>query len=173
MDRISVEEYKYFLVDKYNWEYDNNEAQRQKRLALLNSRYSHEYLEQIIIGTYDFANKIIEMYENNYYGYIKLPLENEPQITHIDLSLMGGWKSDIVVRDSLNNFYSVRLLKKIFGERFYIKTCEIEIDEELDEDDDISILSEIPSYYLYIQCKKEIIDNVKNEKVLRITKKNC
>lgn len=170
MDRISVEEYKFFLVDKYDWEYDNNEAQRQKRLALLNSKYSREYLEEIIVGTYDFANKIIEMYDDNCHGYIKLPLECEPNVTHIDLNLMGGWKSDIIVMDSLNNFYSVRLLKKIFGNGFHITPNMIEVDEELYEDDDFSILGEIPSYYLYIQCKREIIDSVKNEKVFRITK---
>jgi len=171
MDKFSLEEYKYYLVNSYKHECDNNEILRQKRFSLLNNKYGNEYLENIIIGTYNFVNKIIEISGNYYYGYIKIPLENEPDITYIDLNLTGGWKSDTIVRDSENNFYSIDLLKKIFGYSFSIEPCKIEITEEYHEYGDFSILSEIPTYYLYIQCKKEIIDNVKDEKILRITKK--
>lgn len=158
---INLEEYKDYLVDKYRHECDNNETQRQKRLSLLNSKYKNEYLENIIISTYNFANKIIEMSENNYYGYIEIPLESEPNITYIELNLTGAWMSDTIVRDSKNNFYSIGLLMKIFGNFFLINPCKVEINEEIDEDDDFLIVSEIPSYYLYIQCKKEIIENAK------------
>jgi len=171
MDRINIEEYKFYLINKYRYECDNNEIQREKRLSLLNKLYKDEYLESIIIGTYNFANKIIEMSENNYNGYIEIPLENEPKIIDIFLNLTGGWMSDTIVSDSENNFYSIGLLKQIFGKFFYIEPNRVEFTEELDEDDDFSILSEIPSYYLYIQCKKEVIDNAKKTKVLRITKK--
>lgn len=173
MDKISLNEYKNYLVNKYIHECDNNETERTKRESILNTNYKDEFLESIIIGTYDLVAKIIEMSENDYYGYIKLPLECEPNMIHINLNLTGGWVSDIVVKDSLNNFYSIGLLKEVFGDFFTIEPDWIEMTEEYDEiDDDISILSEIPSYYLYIQCKKEIIDNVKNDKVLAITKKN-
>ena len=168
MDKITLEEYKNYLVNKYVYEYDNNEKKRQKRLSILNRNYNDEYLEKIIIGTYNFVNKIIEIYENNPHEYIEIPLEREPKITYIDLFLMGGWKSDTIVSDSENNFYSIYILKEIFGEFFYIEPCKIEIEEELYEDDEFSILSEIPSYYLYIQLKKENIENAKT-KVLRIT----
>lgn len=170
MYKINLEEYKCYLVNKYNHECDNNEKQRQKRISLLNNKYKNEYLENIIVGTYNFINKIIEISENNYYGYIEIPLETEPEIIYIDLDLTGGWKSDTIVSDSENNFYSVSLLKKIFGQFFSIEPCKIEFHEEIDEDDDFLILSEIPNYYLYIQCKKEIIDNARKTKVLRITK---
>lgn len=168
MNKITLEEYKNYLVNKYVYEYDNNETKRQKRISILNRNYNDEYLEKIIIGTYNFVNKIIEIYENNPNGYIEIPLKREPKITYIDLFLMGGWKSDTIVSDSENNFYSISILKKIFGEFFYIEPCKIEIEEELYEDDEFSILSEIPSYYLYIQFKKESIENAKT-KVLRIT----
>lgn len=87
--------------------------------------------------------------------------------------------SDMVVNDSDNNFYSISLLKKIFGPFFHIEPCKIQFSEEVNGDDDFSIISEIPSYYLYIQCKKEAIDNVRDYflksesemKILRITKK--
>ena len=78
--------------------------------------------------------------------------------------------SDTIINDSENNFYSIDLLRNIFGYSFIIEPCKTEITEELDGDDEFLILSEIPSYYLYIQCKKEIIDNAKT-KVLQITKK--
>lgn len=172
MEKICLEEYKYYLVNKYKHECDNTEMERKKRISILNINYKNEFLENIINGTYDFVNRIIEMSENNYHGYIKLPLECEPNIMGINLNLTGGWMSDTIVRDSLNNFYSVGLLNKIFGSFFAIEPCMIETYEEYDNiDDELSILSEIPSYYLYIQCKKEIIDNVKNDKILAITKK--
>jgi len=77
--------------------------------------------------------------------------------------------SDIVVRDSDNNFYSIGLLKKIFGNLFPIELCKIEFIEELDGDDEFLILSQIPCYSLYIPCEKEAIDKIKKSKVLRIT----
>ena len=166
MYKIDLEEYKSYLVNKYRYEYDNNENQRQKRLLLLNNNYSDEYLESIITGTYIFASKIIELAENNYYGYIEVSLEREPEIKYIDLNLIGGWKSDTIVSDSRNNFYSINLLKKIFGEFFSIEPCKITFDVEVETIGEITILSKIPSYYLYIQCKKGIIDNVK-KKILK------
>ena len=168
---FSLEEYKEYLVSKYMAEYDNNEIQRQKRWELLNRKYSDEYLESILEGTSSFIKKIIELSNNNYCGYIEIPLEYEPSITYIDLNLMGGWSSYKIVKDSNNNFYSIGLLKKVFGGLFIIDPCKVGLDEELDEDEKISILSEIPSYSLYIQCEKEIIDSVKETKVLKITKK--
>ena len=168
---FSLEEYKEYLVSKYSAEYDNNEIQRQKRWELLNSKYSDEYLESILDGTRSFIKKIIELSDNNYYGYIEIPLECEPDITYIDLNLMGGWASDKIVKDSNNNFYSIGLLKKVFGGLFIIVPCKVGLDEELDEDEEFSILSEVPSYSLYIQCEKEIIDSVRGTKVLKITKK--
>lgn len=171
MDKISLEEYKYYLVTKYRYACDNNEVQRQKRASLLNSQYNNEYLDSIIEGTYNLVNKIIKMSESNNYSFIEIALEHEPKIKYIDLNLTGGWWSDIVVSDSDNNFYSIGLLKKIFGPLFGIDPCKVEFTDQWDEDDDFSILSQIPSYSLYIQYQKEIIENLKNEKVLRITKK--
>lgn len=168
MDKIDLEQYKNYLLNCYKHEYDNNENKRQERIQLLNNKYKDEYLESIIVGTYNFVNKIIDISENNYNGYIKIPLYTEPDIIYIDLDLAGGWMSDTIVSDSENNFYSVSLLKKIFGERFHIEPCQIDFTREINEEEDFSIVSEIPSYYLYIQCKKEIIDNARKAKVLRI-----
>jgi len=170
MEQINIEEYKSYLVNKYKHECDNIETQRIKRMYLLNNKYNNEYLEKIILGTYKFIKKIIEIAENDYFGYIKIPLETEPNIKYIDLNLTGAWMSDIIVSDSDNNFYSVGLLKKIFSDFIYIEPCKIEIDDEMDEYNDFSILSEIPSYYLYIQCRKEIVEEVKKSKALKITK---
>lgn len=167
---IGLEEYKTYLIDAYKHECDNIESERLKRTAILEKKYSNEYLESIIEGTYNFINKIIEISQTNYNGYIKIPLEEEPNIKYIDLNLTGGWMSDTIVNDSDNNFYSIGLLKKVFGEFFSIEPCEIEYNEEIEGDEDFLVVSEIPSYYLYIQCKKEIIEEVNEEKVLRITK---
>lgn len=169
MERISLEEYKSFLVNKYVYEYDNNESRRQKREVLLNKQYPSEYLESIITGTYAFVDKIIEMAENNYHGYVEIPLDYEPMITHISLNLIGGWASDTIVSDSENNIYSISLLKKVFGPKFYIEPCKVEITESLDEADDFAILSEIPAYFSYIECSKEVLESVK-ERVKVLTK---
>ena len=171
MEKITLKEYKDYLIDKYVYEMDNLESRRLMRVNLLNSNYNDEYLERVIIGTYNFIDKIIKISENNYYGSITIPLDMEPMIMDINLNVIGGFISDTVVRDSNNNFYSIGLLKKVFGSFFYIEPCRIDFYEEIDEDDDFCIVSEIPTYYLYIQCEKEIIDSVKNEKVLKMVKK--
>lgn len=171
MEKITLKEYKDYLIDKYVYEMDNLESRRLMRVNLLNSNYNDEYLERVIIGTYNFIDKIIKISENNYYGSITIPLDMEPMIMDINLNVVGGFISDTVVSDSDNNFYSIGLLKKIFGSFFYIEPCRIDFYEEIDEDDDFCIVSEIPTYYLYIQCEKEIIDSVKNEKVLKMVKK--
>lgn len=167
MEQITLEQYKNYLVSRYSWECDNTEQGRINRMSLLNNRYTDEYLENIITGTYNFANKIIKKYENTCMNYINIPLEKEPNIVYIDLNLRGGWWSDIIVNDSDNNFYSVELVKEIFGPYFSIEPDKIEFYDEIDEDDDLCIVSEIPNYYLYIQCKKEIIEEVKKRQKLK------
>lgn len=162
MKQITLNEYKFYLVSKYKYNCDNTEEKIIQRKNLLNYKYKNEFLESVIIGTYNFVNKILEISTNNYPGYIRIPLETEPDITYINLDLSGGWKSDTIVKDN-NNFYSIGLLEKIFGQYFSIEPCEVELTEDIDENDDFTIVSEIPSYYLYIQCKKEIIDNVRNQ----------
>ena len=163
MEQITLEQYKKYLVSRYNWECDNTEQGRLKRMSLLNHRYTDEYLKNIVIGTYNFVNKIIEKYEKIYWNSITIPLEKEPNIGHIELNLSGGWWSDTIVSDSDNNFYSIGLVEKIFGPHFIIEPNRIEFYEEIDEDDDLCIVSEIPTYYLYIQCKKDIIKEVKTK----------
>lgn len=178
MVSISLEQYKDYLINSYKHEYDNTEYQITKRKKILKNKYKDDYLESIVLGTYQLVNKILEISDDNYHGYINIPLEKKPDITYINLDLCGGWMSDTIIDDSDNNFYSINLLKKIFGPFFSIEPCKIELTEEVDSDDDIVIMSEIPSYYLYIQCKKEVLDNAKNyflksessTKILRITK---
>ena len=168
MEQINLEQYKKYLVSKYSWECDNTEQERLKRMTLLNHRYTDEYLENIIIGTYNFVNKIIEKYENIYWNSITIPLEKEPNISHIELNLHGGWWSDTIVSDSDNNFYSIGLVEKIFGPHFIIEPNRVEFYEEIDEDDDLCIVSEIPTYYLYIQYPKDIIKEAKTKKLKNI-----
>ena len=168
MKKIDSEQYKNYLINSYKHECDNNVTSRQKRKELLNSKYNNEYLENIIFGTYNFVDKIITMYKDNKFEYIKIPLKEEPDISYINLNLTGGWMSDTVVSDSENNFYSIGLLKEIFGDYFYIEPNKIEITEEWDGDEDFLTLTEIPSSYLYIQCKKEIINDVKKKLVRTI-----
>ena len=110
------------------------------------------------------------MSENNYHGFLEFPLEREPKIIYIELNLTGGWMSDTIVSDSESNFYSIGLLRKIFGPFLTIEPCKVELVEEFVDYDDFSILSEIPSYSLYIQCKKEIIESAKVVKKLVIKK---
>lgn len=167
MECINLEEYKKYLVNNYRHECDNNEKSINKRISLLNKKYNDEYLESIINGTYTFANKIVEISEKDYYGYIKQPLQIEPDIVYIDLDLTGGYKSDTIVSDSANNFYSIGLLEEIFSNLFIIEPCKIEIDEEIEGEEDFFVVSEIPTYFLYIQCKKEIIDNAKKKMITK------
>ena len=53
MSRINIEEYKNHLINYYRYEYDNAENQRKKRMLLLANKYSDEFLEKIILGTYN------------------------------------------------------------------------------------------------------------------------
>ena len=130
---------------------------------MLEKTFNEEYLENVLEKTYEFVDKILEMSSDNYKGYIEIPLEYETKIIYINLDLTGGWKSDTLFLDSDGNFYSECLLKKIFGPYFYIDPCKTEFIEEMIEEEDIDILSEIPTYSLYIQCKGEIIDEVREK----------
>lgn len=162
MEKINLYDYKEYLIKTYKHECDNDEQSVLKRRNILDKKYADEYLEEIIIGTCNLISKIFEKSRDDYFGYISIPLDEAPNITYIDLNLTGGWMSDTIVKDSMDNFYSVDLLKQVFGSFFIIEPCKVEIIEETDENDNLGIVSEIPSYYLYIQCKKEIIDNVRD-----------
>lgn len=166
MNQIDLFEYKELLIRKYRYECDNTDEKILERKDNLETRYEDEYLEEIISCTYCFISKILGMMGEYYAGYIEIPLDYKPVIEHISLNLTGGWISDTIVKDSDNNFYSIGILKKIFGPRFMIEPCKIEFIREFDEEDDCTIMEEIPSYYLYIQCKKEIIDEIKNDFII-------
>lgn len=170
MEKISLEEYKDYLVNTYMHECDNNEFGRNKRRVLLANCYTDTYLESVISGTYNLVNKIFDLSEDNYPGFIEIPLDYEPDIHYLSLNLTGGWMSDTIVRDSDNNFYSLGILRKVFGPMFIIEPSKVEFYEEIDEDDDFSIVSEIPSWSFYFQCSKEAIDSAKGNKVLKLTK---
>ena len=90
-------------------------------------------------------------------NYINIPLEKEPNIVYIDLNLRGGWWSDIIVSDSDNNFYSVELVKKIFGPHFIIEPDRIEHYEEIDEE---YIEEDVEED---IETEEEIIEEIQEE----------
>ena len=71
--------------------------------------------------------------------------------------------SDTIIKDTDNNLYSIRLVRQIFGSNFIIEPCMIDIIETWEEDDEFAIMSEEHLYYLYIQCKKEVLDNVRGQ----------
>lgn len=156
-----MEEYKELLIKTFVHECDNNELMINIRRNILNNKYNDEYLQNIINGTQDFINKIINITSNNYFGYISIPLKSEPYIESIYLT--DGCQVDEIVKDSNNNFYSIRIFKKIFGDAFKIISNKIGLVDDIVEEDGIFIVGFIPLYCLHIQCKKEIIDNVKNE----------
>ena len=170
MEKIDLDEYKNYLINSYVYECDNTVESRMKRAVLLQKKYPDSYLESVIDGTYDLIDKIFEKADDNYPGFIEIPLEKEPDIELLSLNLTGGWMSDTIVRDSDSNFYSINLLRRFFGPFFGIDTSRVEIYEEIDGDDDFFIMSEIPTYSLYIQCSKEIIDKAKDSKVLKLSK---
>lgn len=163
MNLISLEDYKIYLIEKYRYEYDNNEAMQRKRCGLLNKNYSDEYLQSIICGTDKFINKIFDLSSDDYVGFIERELECEPEITYINLDLIGGWMSDTIVKDSDDNFYSMGLVRRIFGNMFIIDPEKVDVEEKLFDDGDICIGSEIPSYSLYIQCEKKYIEEAKTK----------
>ena len=62
-------------------------------------------------------------------------------------------------------------IASIFGNEvspvFEFGNIAILVYNEIDEDDDLCIVSEIPTYHLYIQCEKEKIKEVTKTKILK------
>lgn len=163
MKIYDLEHYKEYLINYYYYECDNNEDAIFYRKELLAKMYSDDYLKNVIFQTYNFVNKLLQISKDDYYGYIKIQLESEPNINYVSLNITGGHFSDTIVNDSNGNLYSIFLLKEIFGNRFIIDPCHNDFSYEVEEDNDFCMLSEIPFYFLYIQCEKEIIDEVRND----------
>lgn len=170
MNLFDLDTYKEFLVASYRHKCDDSEVMRNKRRLLLLERYDDDYLQSILEGTESFIIKLLEMSENDYPGFFNIQLQNEPTIKMINLDLTGGWMSDTIVLDSENNHYSVNVLEQVFGRFFSIEPSRIEYDEEVDEDDDFCIVSEIPTFSTYIQCSKKSLESVR-EKFKKIDQK--
>ena len=159
---ISVDKYKEELVNTYRYECDNTDEKRKTRRNDLEEHTSDEMLDGIIKGTEAFIKKILSLSEKNYPGFIRIPLEEEPTEKRISLNLVGGASSDRIYLDSDGNYYSMRILLDTFGDGFHIEPCRTDFIDEIDRGE-ITIISEIPSYSLYIQCKKSVIDKVRRE----------
>lgn len=115
-----MEDYKEDLVNHYVYEIDNDTKKLEERKEELKRHYSDEYLNDIIKGTINVIDKILEKDNDNFW-------EEELRCygKHIFLNICGGFGSDRIVETVNNNLVSLWLMRKTFGEKFdvYIDRC--------------------------------------------------
>ena len=142
---ITLEEYKKYLLSGYRWKIDSLLDKVKERERLLSRKYPDEFLDKIIIDTYEFTKDIFNC-ETLQYGYCDFEIDKDTSFG-IDLMIGGGGYSDILYKDSEDRIISEHILETIFGKSFYINVkCE-EIERESEED----ILSFDYHYSLYMQ----------------------
>lgn len=129
---ISLEDYKYYLINYFRWPIDNNQLQIQKRKLELIRKYPDEYLEKIINNTTDFLKDILQsdIIKDKYY---KEYLE-EGFTFFIDLGLHGGHSSDILYIDSKGRIISNYLIKKVLGKSINIEIITDIIERDFEDD---------------------------------------
>lgn len=104
-----MEDYKEDLVNHYVYEIDNDTKKLEERKEELKSHYSDEYLNDIIKGTINVIDKILEKDNDNFCeeelrGYGK----------HIFLNICGGFGSDRIVETVNNNLVSLMVNEENF-----------------------------------------------------------
>lgn len=157
---ITLEEYKKHLIEVHRYPIDTLPENIQKRKDNLERKYKDEYLSEIINDTYNFILEVLN-YNTIEKGYYNIPIE-EDNTKDISLNLCGGYSSDTIFKDDQGRLISYYIMKKVFGNQFYIevKTEENEFSEEIDE---VYICGFNIYYSLYMQGFPDNIKQIKEE----------
>lgn len=155
---ISLGEYKEYLVNYYRHECDNNEIKRQVRNLELSKKYPDELLQKIINDTYAFIKDIFNS-PTVKDGYCYFELE-EDTTSYISLNITGGGFADTLFTDLQGRMISRHILKKVFGNLFYIDIKEDEIPFETKDE---FIMSFNYRYSLYMQDFPKNMNEIKQK----------
>ena len=154
-EKITLEEYKEYLLNYYRYAIDSTPEKRKEREIHLKRQYSDETLKQIINDTYSFAKDVLNS-ETIKHNYCSFEIEEDKSFG-INLFISGGGSSDYIYVDSNNRLISRYILHTIFGEYFSIEVKEEEIERECEED----VLSYDYHYSLYMQGFPNDIEDIK------------
>ena len=141
---ISLDEYKNYLVNNYNWPMDSSSLLVSKRRDLLREKYSDEFLSRVITDSYSFARSVLNSDTLNS-GYFKNYL-SEDTTTYVNLGLHGGWMSDTLFIDSQGRYVSKYIIKTIFGMSVIIQL----ITEEHERETEDGIFTFDYDYFIYM-----------------------
>lgn len=153
---ISLNEYKEYLVDKYNYEIDNNEEKREYRNRLLSTMFEDAFLEKIISDTYEFVGDILNSTAIND-GYYIIQV-NDDETSYISLNLIGGYPSDTLYKDNNGRIISRYIISDVFNNEF---SMYVNQDDVTFEEDDI--VSTYCNYALVVHIFSKDINKIKNE----------
>lgn len=153
---ITLDEYKQYLLNNYKYKADGKLARIIEREFFLSKFYPDEYLNKIIVDSYDFIKDLFH-YESLKKGYVHIELEKNSS-TGIYLNKTGGGYSDELFVDEQERIISKYILKKVFGSQFHI---EIDCDETLFETEIEELIGVNYHYYLYMQGFPNNLDEIK------------
>ncbi len=112
---ITLEKYKNYLINYCESICDDTELRRGWRREALEEKYSDEYLQKVVDGSFAFLEDIFSS-ETLSEDYCEFSLdENTTEV--ISLNLIGGVFSDTLFTVS-DKTISKHILKEIFGEKF-------------------------------------------------------
>lgn len=161
---ITLEEYKTRLLDFYRYPIDSTQEKRKEREFLLKRQFSDKFLKKILNDTYSFAKDVVNS-DTVKHNYCSFDIEDDNSFG-IFLNISGGGNSDYIYEDSKSRLISDYILRKIFGNMFYIEVKVDEIERECEDD----VLSFDYHYCLYMQGFPKDLDEIK-EKLSNIENK--
>ena len=145
LESFDLDSYKEHLISYYYYECDNNEICKEKRKITLESRYTDEYLLEVINNTKEFITILLNQTINTNRTYIEYELFSDNH--YIFTNCTGGWHPDTllsVFSDEEDKLISLYLLKKFLGSDFKIE-FDSNIEECLDDSDEDFVIGAI--YY--------------------------
>lgn len=113
---ITKEEYKKQLINAYYNEINNTAIRKKYRKEKLQANYNDEYLNKIIIDTYNFIKKIFNKIKDN---QCKIELKNS-LIFNLSLDFIDSYVCDRLYIDVDGNIISSRILKYVFGQNLIV-----------------------------------------------------
>ena len=116
---ITLNEYKKTLIDFYRYQIDSTLEKRKEREFHLKRQFSDETLNKIIHDTYSFAKDVVNS-NTVKYNYCSFDIEDDNTFG-IFLNISGGGDSDYIYKDSKSRLISDSILRKIFGNSFFIE----------------------------------------------------
>lgn len=155
--KITLKQYKQYLISSYQYEIDNTPSKREERKQRLEQGYSDDELNTIIDNTYNFLKEVVNSESVIYDGYSKIPIPDDTT-SFISLNLTGGHFSDTLYKDDKGRTISKYIIRQIVGGYFYIDV----IDEER-EFEDGDIVGFDVDYYLYMQNFPKNLNQLRRE----------